>query len=76
MNTFLEYIVKNLVDDADQVKVDLIEGENGLLIEIRVAKEDIAKIIGREGRMIKALRLIMGTVAAKLSKKVRVEIIQ
>lgn len=76
MNTFLEYIVKNLVDDADQVKVDLIEGENGVLIEIRVAKEDIAKVIGREGRMIKALRLIMGTVAAKLSKKVRVEIIQ
>ena len=76
MNTFLEYIVKNLVDDADQVKVDLIEGENGVLIEIRVAKDDIAKIIGREGRMIKALRLIMGTVAAKLSKKVRVEIIQ
>lgn len=76
MNTFLEYIIKNLVDDADQVKVDLIEGENGVLIEIRVAKEDVAKIIGREGRMIKALRLIMGTVAAKLSKKVRVEIIQ
>lgn len=76
MNTFLEYIIKNLVDDADQVKVDLVESENGVLIEIRVAKEDIAKIIGREGRMIKALRLIMGTVAAKLSKKVRVEIIQ
>ena len=76
MNTFLEYIIKNLVDDADQVKVDLVESENGVLIEIRVAKDDIAKIIGREGRMIKALRLIMGTVAAKLSKKVRVEIIQ
>ncbi|PCI78489.1 hypothetical protein COB21_00565 [Candidatus Aerophobetes bacterium] len=76
MNTFLEYIVKNLVDNADAVKVDLIESDSGSLIEIRVAKEDIAKVIGREGRMIKALRLIMGTVAAKLSKKVRVEIIQ
>jgi uncharacterized protein len=76
MNTFLEYIVKNLVDNADAVKVDLIEGESGSLIEIRVAKEDVAKVIGREGRMIKSLRLIMGTVAAKLGKKVRVEIIQ
>lgn len=76
MKEFVEYLVKNLVDHPDQVKVDLFEGTAGLLVELRVAQEDVGKVIGRAGNTIKSIRTIVATVCAKLGKKMRLELIE
>jgi predicted RNA-binding protein YlqC (UPF0109 family) len=76
MDEFIAYLVKNLVNDSDRVDVKLIEGEGGLLIEIRVAPEDVGKVVGRKGNVIRSLRTIAGTIGARMGRKVHLEIIQ
>jgi predicted RNA-binding protein YlqC (UPF0109 family) len=58
------------------VKVDMFDGSQSTVVEIRVNDNDVAKLVGRQGRTIKALRQIAMTVAARLGRKVRLEIIQ
>jgi hypothetical protein len=76
MKEFVEYLVKNLVDNPAEVSVHCIEGEGGVSVEIRVAREDIAKIIGRQGRTIKALRTVVTGACARLGFHVRIEILE
>lgn len=76
MKEFIAYLIKNLVDQPDAVDVQVIEGEQGMMVEIRVSQDDIAKVVGRQGRTIKALRTIAMTVGARFGRRVRVEIIQ
>lgn len=76
MQEFVEYIVKNLVDNAEEVNVSIIKGTKGMLIEIRAAKEDLAKIIGKQGKTIKALKVIISGAAARLGLQARIEIIE
>ncbi len=76
MQEFVSYIIKNLVDSPDDVAINFYEGEKSSIFEIRVADADVAKLVGRQGRTIKALRSIAATVAARLGRKVRLEIIQ
>lgn len=75
MKQLLETIVKALVDNPD--KVDIIEtpGENITILEVRVAQEDVGKVIGKEGRIANSIRTVMKASAAKQDKKVSVEII-
>ncbi len=78
MNTkdLIEYIAKALVDNPDQVKVTEIEGEKTSVIELAVAKEDLGKVIGKQGRTAKAIRVILGAASAKLKKHSVLEIIE
>ena len=72
----VEYIAKGLVDYPDQVKVSEIEGERTSVIELSVAKEDLGKVIGKQGRTARAIRVIMGAVSATLGKRSVLEIIE
>ena len=74
MKELLLYMAKNLVDNPDAVTVTEIEGENTVL-ELRVAPEDMGKVIGRQGRIIKEVRILMKAVAQRKGKKVSVEVI-
>ncbi|WP_298067586.1 KH domain-containing protein [uncultured Mailhella sp.] len=72
----LEYIAKTLVDDPDQVVIREAEGEQGTVLELEVAQEDLGKIIGKQGRTARAIRTLLGAVSAKTKKRVMLEIIE
>ena len=74
MKALLLYMAKSLVDNPDKVEVNEIEGETTTL-ELRVAPEDMGKLIGRQGRIAKEIRTIMKSVAQRNGKKVSVEIV-
>jgi predicted RNA-binding protein YlqC (UPF0109 family) len=75
MKDFVAYLVKNLVDDPNGVNIDIYDGDRSTVVEIRVAPGDIAKVVGRQGRTIKALRTIAMTVGARFNRRVRVEVV-
>lgn len=75
MKDFIAYLIKNLVDEPDSVNVDVFEGERSTVVEIRVDSKDVAKIVGRAGRTIKALRTIASTVGARFDRKIRLEVV-
>ncbi|MFZ0564640.1 MAG: KH domain-containing protein [Chlamydiales bacterium] len=72
----MAYIVKNLVSTPDEVHVSSEGDQEMISIEIRVAPEDIGKVIGRHGNTINSLRTIVRTVATRLGRKAKVELIQ
>ncbi len=76
MRELVEYIIKKIVDRPEDVKVQEIKAEKVILLEISVAKEDMGKVIGKGGRVANALRTIVGAAAAKLRKRVMVEILE
>src|SRR5262245_50888716 len=76
MEDFVAYIIKNLVSKPDDVIVSSTEAHEQISIEIRVAAEDVGKVIGRRGNTINALRTIVRTVATRLGRKAQVELIQ
>ncbi|CAM0117090.1 KH domain-containing protein [Rhabdochlamydiaceae symbiont of Dictyostelium giganteum] len=76
MKEFVEYLIKNLVDAPEEVQVNIVEGEKGTVIEVKVAPQDIGKIVGRQGRTVKALRVITMTIGTRVGRKVRLEVIQ
>lgn len=75
MKDFIAYLIKNLVDQPDSVDVQIIDGEQGTVVEIRVSNEDVAKVVGRQGRTIKSLRTIAMIVGARFGRRVRLELI-
>jgi len=75
LKDLVEHIAKVLVDNPDAVQINEIEGEQTSVIELKVAKEDLGKIIGKEGRTAKAIRTILGAASSKLRKRVVLEII-
>jgi len=76
MREFVEYMVKRIVDNPDEVQVQEVKAEKVILLEIRVAKEDMGKVIGKGGRVAIALRTLVGAAAAKIKKRVMVEILE
>ena len=74
MKELLTYIAKNLVDDPDQVRITEKTTDAETVFEVRVADGDMGKIIGRQGRIVKEIRVLMRAVAQKHGKKVSVEI--
>ena len=75
MQEFIEYIVQNLVDSPKDVKIDCFDGERGTVVEIRVAKEDIGKVVGKKGRTIQALRTIATMTGTRLGRHLRLELV-
>lgn len=76
MKEFVAYLIKNLVDQPNDVDVKIFDGEQGTILEVRVSSGDVAKVVGRQGRTIKALRTIAMTVGARFGRRVRVELVQ
>jgi len=72
----VEYIAKSLVDNPDQVEVRETEGEQGPVLELSVSKEDLGKIIGKQGRTARAIRTLLGAVSAKAKNRVVLEILE
>ena len=76
MKELITRIAQALVDNPDQVLVSEIEGNQTTVIELKVAKEDLGKIIGKEGRNARAMRTILGAASAKLKKRTVLEILE
>ena len=76
MKELIEYIAKSLVDNPEEVSVTELEGEQTSMIELRVAKEDMGKIIGKQGRTAMAIRTILGGASAKMKKRSFLEILE
>lgn len=75
MKELLETIIKSLVSDESAVSVNQIDGEKSIIFEVRVAQNDMGKVIGKEGRIAKAIRTIMKSLATKEDKRITVEFI-
>jgi predicted RNA-binding protein YlqC (UPF0109 family) len=71
----VEYIVKSLVDDPASVLISVVEGEKSTILELRVAPGDIGKVIGKHGRIAKAIRTLLQAAAAKSGKHTSLEIL-
>lgn len=76
MKNLVEFIARSLVDNPDAVNVTEIEGERSIILELRVAPEDMGKVIGKQGKIAKAIRTITKATAAKEGKRVVVEILR
>lgn len=76
LSKMIEYMARMLVDLPDQVEVHEIEGENTTVIELKVAKEDLGKIIGKQGRTARAVRTVLNGASTKLRKRTVLEIIE
>jgi uncharacterized protein len=72
----IEYIAKALVDNPDDVKVSEVEGEATSVIELSVAKSDLGKVIGKEGRTARAMRTLLTAASTKMKKRAMLEIIE
>ena len=75
MKDLLEYVVKSLVSNPDSVQIDESENDGEVVFEVRVAPEDMGRIIGKGGRIAKAVRSLMKAASFKENKRVNVEII-
>ena len=75
MVSLVEYIAKSLVDTPDEGKTNLNEDEEAITIELSVAKDDMGKVIGKQGRIAKAIRTVVRAASLKSEKKVLVEIV-
>lgn len=73
---FIEYLIKNIVNQPDSVKITVKEENKKSLVEIRVAPEDVGKIVGKKGRVIHSLRTIAMSIGMRLGQKIQLEIIQ
>lgn len=76
LKELVEYIVKALVDEPDKVTVAEVQGEQAIVLELKVAQPDIGKVIGKQGRIIKAIRLLLGAAGTKAKKRIVLEIIE
>jgi uncharacterized protein len=76
MKELIEFIAKSLVDHPEQVEVSEIEGEQTSVIELKVAKEDLGKVIGKQGRTARAMRTILSAASTKIRKRSVLEIIE
>ena len=75
MKELLTYIVSNLVENPDEVRVDENTTDTGTVFEVRVAEGDMGKVIGRQGRIVKEIRILMRAVAQRQGRKVSVDIV-
>lgn len=71
----VEYVARSLVDNPDSVSVDVQEGHEGTVIELHVAEDDMGKVIGRNGSVVKALRTLLKVKAARDGEQISLEIV-
>ncbi len=76
LKDLVEYLAKALVDNPEEVNVTEVEGESATVLELSVAKTDLGKVIGRQGKTARAMRTILGASSAKLGKKSILEIVE
>ena len=76
MKDLISYIAQALVDHPEEVSVELVEGNQTTVLELKVAKEDLGKVIGKQGRTARAMRTILGAASAKIKKRTVLEIIE
>lgn len=76
MRDLVQYISEALVDKPDEVKVHVVEGENSIILELKVAADDVGKVIGKGGQTAKAMRKILSAAATKLRKKSLLQIVE
>ncbi len=76
MKELLELIARSLVDSPDEVKVTEVEGEQTTVLELRVAPDDLGKVIGKQGRTARSIRTILASSGMKLNKRIVFEIIE
>lgn len=76
MKDLITYIAKALVDKPEEVEVTEIEGDQTSVLELKVAKEDLGKVIGKQGRTARAMRTLLGASSAKIRKRTVLEIIE
>jgi predicted RNA-binding protein YlqC (UPF0109 family) len=76
MKELIEMIAKALVDNPDQVAVRAIEGEQSTVLELRVAANDLGKVIGKQGRTARSIRTILGAAGMKLKRRISLEILE
>ncbi|MBN2323929.1 MAG: KH domain-containing protein [Spirochaetes bacterium] len=72
---FLLYIIKALVDEPDEVEINVVEGEKSTIFELKVAQADIGKVIGKSGRIAKAIRTILNAAIARSGKRISLDIL-
>jgi predicted RNA-binding protein YlqC (UPF0109 family) len=75
LEELVEYLAKGLVDKPDEVRVERTEREDGIMLELHVAPEDVGKVIGRQGRIARALRTLVRASAARSNERALLEII-
>jgi predicted RNA-binding protein YlqC (UPF0109 family) len=76
MKELIDYIARALVDNPQQVEVSEVEGNRTSVLELKVAKEDLGKVIGKQGRTARAMRTILSAASAKLKKRSVLEILE
>ncbi len=76
LKELVEYIAKSLVDNPDEVFVTEVEGEQTSVLELKVAKEDLGKVIGKQGRTARAMRVILTAASTKAKKRCVLEILE
>ena len=76
MKELIKHIAQSLVDNPDKVEVTEVIGEQTSVIELRVAKEDMGKVIGKQGRMAQSIRTILSAASAKVHKRAGLEILE
>ncbi len=76
LKDLIDFMARALVDNPEKVKVSEIEGEQTSVIELRVAKEDLGKVIGKQGRTARAMRTILSAASTKIRKRAVLEIIE
>ena len=75
MKEILETIIRNLVDNKDAIDIKELDGEQSVVFEVKVAEEDMGKVIGKQGKIASSIRTIMKAAASRESKRVTVEFI-
>ncbi len=76
LKELIEFIAKALVDKPDEVRVEQVSGEQTIVLELRVAKDDLGKVIGKQGRTVKAMRALLSAASSKLKKRADLEILE
>ena len=75
MKELIEFIARSLVDHPDEIKITEIDGERTIVFELRCHKDDIGKIIGKSGKTVGAIRVLLSTMAAKTNQRAMLEVV-
>jgi predicted RNA-binding protein YlqC (UPF0109 family) len=76
MNELVQFLARQLVNNPDAVEVKEVHGDTASVLELRVAKEDLGRVIGKQGRTVKSIRTILNAVASRTNRKIVLEIIE
>lgn len=76
LKDLVEFVAKALVDKPEEVQVTEVEGEQASILELRVAKDDLGKVIGKQGRTVRAMRTLLGAASSKAKKRTVLEILE